>query len=547
MSDNSTEAAPQDANTEAAGKSSGLLSATFANDFLASIVVFLVALPLCLGIAIASGVPPALGLITGIVGGIVVGSLAGSPLQVSGPAAGLAVLVYQAVQEHGLAMLGIIVLIAGFLQFIAGVARLGQWFRAISPSVIHGMLAGIGVLIFASQFHVMIDDSPKGSGLTNLITIPQAIYKVVSLNEMAMDYHHLAALVGVVTILSIFIWNKFKPKVLSSIPAPLVAVIVGTVLAMALNLPIQRVNVPDSLDQSLNFPDFAGIFGNLNAEIILLGFVFAFVASAETLLCATAVAQMHTRPRPSNDKELRAQGIGNLICGALGSLPMTGVIVRSSANVQAGAKTRLSAIMHGIWLLGTVAALPWLLATIPTAALAAILVYTGYKLVNIAQIQKIASFGKTEILIYAATLGCIVAFDLLTGVLVGFALATAKVVWTFTHVNVDKIVEGKRIDIVLHGSATFFSIPTLARELETVPVGSEVHIHFEYLEHIDHACLDMLTNWEKQHTATGGTLFVEWKELQKRYRREQNGERSPVDLVKAKRSAASTNTATAGA
>ena len=172
---------------------SSLDSAIVGRDFLASIVVFLVALPLCMRIAIGSGAPPALGLITGIVGGLVVGSLAGSPLQVSGPAAGMAVLVFQAVQDHGLIMLGVIGLIAGALQLLAGVFKLGQWFRAISPSVIHGMLAGIGVLIFASQFHVMLDDAPRSGGLANIAAIPDAIIKAIPVDG---SVHHLAAMAG---------------------------------------------------------------------------------------------------------------------------------------------------------------------------------------------------------------------------------------------------------------------------------------------------------------------------------------------------------------
>jgi MFS superfamily sulfate permease-like transporter len=170
-----------------------------ARDFLASVVVFLVALPLCMGVAIASGVPPAAGLITGIIGGILVGFLGGAPLQVSGPAAGLTVIVWQLVQQHGLAVLGIIVLFAGVLQLAAGLFKLGQWFRAISPAVIHGMLAGIGVLIFASQFHIMVDDKPRGSGIANLLSIPESVYKGIFPMDGAT--HHIAALTGVVTIL----------------------------------------------------------------------------------------------------------------------------------------------------------------------------------------------------------------------------------------------------------------------------------------------------------------------------------------------------------
>jgi MFS superfamily sulfate permease-like transporter len=498
----------------------------WAQDVLASIVVFLVALPLCLGIAIASGAPPALGLITGIIGGIVVGSIAGSPLQVSGPAAGLAVLVFELVSEHGLAMLGVVGLMAGALQLAAGSMKLGQWFRAISPSVIHGMLAGIGVLIFASQFHVMIDDKPRGSGIANLIAIPDAFYKAIF--PLDMSTHHLAALVGLITIGTILVWNRFKPAVLKSVPAALVAVLVGTGIAAFADLPIARVDVPASLAASLNIPTMDAFARAFETDILVLALVFAFVASAETLLCATAVDQMHTGPRTKYDQELRAQGIGNMLCGALGALPMTGVIVRSSANVQAGGTTRLSAILHGVWLLGTVVAVPFLLNQIPTAALAAILVYTGYKLVNLAQIRKIGEYGRVELAIYFATLVGIVLADLLTGVIVGFALAVGKLVWSLTHVRIDKTVDEAtgRIDFDLHGSATFVSIPRIAGALETVPTGAEVHIQIEHLDHIDHACLDMLSAWGRQHEATGGKLVLEWHELEKRYAAPQ----SPQDI-----------------
>lgn len=490
-------------------------------DFLASLVVFLVALPLCLGVAVACGAPPALGLITGIIGGIVVGSIAGSPLQVSGPAAGLVVLVSEAIQTHGLVILGVVGLLAGAFQFVAGLLRLGQWFRAISPSVIHGMLAGIGVLIFASQFHVMIDDKPRGGGIANLLAIPEAIGKAIF--PMDGSSHHLAALVGIATILSILLWDRVKPGALRQVPAALVAVVVGTIMAKVLHLPIARVDVPANLAASLNIPTTAALARALDPTIIGLGAIFAFVASAETLLCATAVDQMHTGPRTRYDQELRAQGIGNMLCGAVGALPLTGVIVRSSANVLSGGKTRLSAILHGVWLLATVAALPWLLSEIPTAALAAILVYTGYKLVNIARIRAIAEYGRVEIAIYAATLGGIVLVDLLTGVVIGFALATAKLIYTFTHIRIDKAhrpasgAGAAVLDIDLHGSATFFSIPKLAGALETVPQGAEVHVHIEHLGHIDHACLDMIEAWTRQHEATGGTVVLEWRELERRY------------------------------
>ncbi|MEM7687950.1 MAG: SulP family inorganic anion transporter [Pseudomonadota bacterium] len=495
--------------------------AVMGRDFLASIVVFLVALPLCMGIAIASGAPPALGLITGLVGGLVVGFLAGSPLQVSGPAAGMAVLVFQLVNEHGLMMLGVVGLIAGAAQLLAGTLKFGQWFRAISPSVIHGMLAGIGVLIFASQFHVMLDDAPLAGGLQNLAAIPDAIMKVFPMDG---SVHHLAAMAGTVTILTIILWNKFKPKALALLPGPLFGVLAGTVFAFVFSLPITQVDLPTNLTDALNMPTGEALKGFLDPSIIGLGLVFAFVASAETLLCATAVDKMHTGTRTNYDKELRAQGVGNMICGAVGALPMTGVIVRSSANVEAGAITRLSAILHGVWLLLAVAAFPFILNEIPTSVLAGILVYTGYKLINIGQIKKIAEFGKQELAIYFATFIGVVAIDLLTGVVMGFVLATLKLVYTFSHLTIDTThdEEANRIDIWMTGSATFFSIPQLSHTLETTPRGAEVHIHVEQLDYIDHACLEMLSAWEGQHRSTGGTLTVEWNDLVRRYSRRSN-------------------------
>lgn len=506
-------------------------AAVLGRDFLASIVVFLVALPLCMGIAIASGAPPALGLITGIVGGLVVGSMAGSPLQVSGPAAGMAVLVYQLVSEQGLIMLGVVGLIAGGFQLLAGSLRLGQWFRAMSPSVIHGMLAGIGVLIFASQVHVMLDDAPRSSGLANLAAIPEAVVKAIPTDG---SVHHLAALAGMITIATIVLWNRFKPAQLALLPGPLLGVVIGAVFALVFALPITLVDLPANLTDALNIPTSEALGRAIDLKIIGMGFVFAFVASAETLLCASAVDKMHLGARTNYDKELRAQGIGNMICGAFGALPMTGVIVRSAANVEAGATTRFSAIAHGGWLLLAVVAFPFVLNEIPTSVLAAILVYTGYKLVNIAQLRKIAEFGWQEVAIYLVTLIGVVAVDLLSGVIMGFLLATLKLVYTFSHLDIRTTSDevANRIDVWLTGSATFFSIPQLSGALDQMPPGSEVHIHVEMLDYIDHACLETLSSWEKLHQSTGGILVVEWSDLVRRYgRRSQDPGKTTIPAL----------------
>ncbi len=489
------------------------------HDFLASLVVFLVALPLCMGIAIASGVPPALGLITGIVGGILVGAIAGSPLQVSGPAAGLAVIVFELVNKHGLEMLGPILMVGAMVQILAGLLKGGQWFRAISPAVVFGMLAGIGVLIFASQFHVMVDDKPRANGLLNILSIPVAVAKGVF--PVDGSVHHVAAMVGLLTIVTMVLWGRFRPAALRLVPAPLVGAGVATLAANAMKLPIAYVDVPAQLRDAVRIPGLDAFMRITDVEILLAGLALAFVASAETLLSAAAVDKMHDGPRTNYDRELLAQGVGNLACGFLGSLPMTGVIVRSGANVQAGARTRLSAILHGLWLLLAVGSAPALLASIPTSALAAILVHTGYKLVNIDNIRSVARYGRMPVVIYAATLVGIVAVDLLSGVLIGIGLSLAHLIYKVSHLDIRLDVDAalSRADLHLEGAATFVRLPRLAEVLDRIPAGFELHIHFESLSYIDHACMDLLASWEKQRRSKGNRLVVEWDSLEQRFQR----------------------------
>jgi MFS superfamily sulfate permease-like transporter len=499
----------------------------FRRDLLASVVVFLVALPLCMGIALASGVSTGAGIVTGIIGGLVVGALAGSPLQVSGPAAGLTVLVWELVREHGPEVLGPVVLAAGALQLAAGLGRLGQWFRAVSPSVIQGMLSGIGVLIFASQFHFMVDDAPKGSGIRNLLSIPEAVWKGIVPNDATS--HNEAALVGLLTICVLGGWKQFAPARLKLIPAPLVAVLSATLAAALLDFPVQRVNMPDNLFAELSGlgPSWLAVFREWRSLLPAV-FAMAFIASAETLLCAAAVDQLNPGPRTRYDRELAAQGVGNMLCGLAGALPLTGVIVRSAANVEAGARTRLSAVLHGAWLLLFVCLAPGLLGFIPTSSLAAVLVFTGYHLMNPRAIRSLRPFGKGEVFIYAATLLTIVAVDLLTGVLVGLALSVVKLLLTFSHLSVRLHEEpgGLCVQLTLRGAATFIRLPRLAAALESVASGAELHVRFDELTFIDHACLDYLMNWQRRHEAAGGRLVIDWDNLMARFRpRRRDGAR----------------------
>jgi MFS superfamily sulfate permease-like transporter len=507
---------------------------TFVKDFLASIVVFLVALPLSMGIAIASGAPPALGLITGIIGGIVVGVICGSPLQVSGPAAGLSVLVWDIINQHGIGMLGPMLLLAGILQAIMGISRVGQWFRAISPAVIQGMLGGIGVLIIASQFHVLVDDGPKGTGLQNLLSIPAAIYKgIVPLDGSS---HHMAAFIGLLTIAIIVVWS-YLPKKLQLIPAPLVAVLLMTILTAVLQLPIRFVNIDGDLLSVVRTPTAESLGHLLTGSAISSALALCFIASAETLLSAAAVDRLHQGERTKYNRELFAQGVGNALCGLVGALPMTGVIVRSKTNVEAGAKTRLSAILHGMWILVLVALAPSLLARIPTTALAAILVYTGFKLVSPKAVKELKPYGKAEVAIYFATVIGIVMTNLLVGVLIGLGLALVKLLYTFSHLEVRLSTEPDNdvTTVSLNGAATFIRLPKLAAALESIPSGAKVDLDISALSYIDHACLDLIANWRKQHTARDGHAFVPWEDLHQRYRpRESSGQvQSRMALVKA--------------
>jgi len=492
-----------------------------AQDLLASVVVCLVALPLCMGIAIASGVPPAAGLITGIIGGIVAGSLSGCPLQVSGPAAGLAVIVYELVQKFGFEALGPIVVVAGLIQFGAGMLKAGQLFRAMAPAVIYGMLAGIGVLIFGSQFHVMVDDKPRENGIQNLLSIPAAIHKGIF--PVDGSSHHIAAVLGLATIVILIGWSKFAPKKLKWIPGALVAVLIATTVAEVLSLPIRRVDLANNLLGSIRLPSAGTLLGVLRPDMLLAALTIAFVASAETLLSATAVDQMHDGQRTRYNQELRSQGVGNILSGLLGGIPMTGVIVRSATNVAAGARTRSSTIFHGVWLLLLVAAFPFVLRMVPTASLAAVLVYTGYKLVNPQNVKKLLQYGGAPVLIYAATLVAIVATDLLTGILAGLAVSLVKVLHGLTHLEV-KVVRGGhgRIDLEIIGAATFIRMPKLIDTLNSLPRDHEVYVHFGGLVYIDHACLEAIADWERQRKGKGGRAVVEWNGLMAAYRRQNS-------------------------
>ncbi|KAB1142153.1 SulP family inorganic anion transporter [Streptomyces luteolifulvus] len=453
-------------------------------DLSASLVVFLVALPLCVGVALASGVPAELGLVTGIVGGLVAGALPGSSLQVSGPAAGLTVLVYEAVQRYGLETLGVLVFAAGLVQLGLGALRLGRWFRAVSVAVVQGMLAGIGLMLVAGQVYALGDAAAPATGLG----------KVAGLVSLPGLLDPVALSVGGATLAVLLLWPRWK-RAARLVPGPLVAVALAAAVTGAFDLGVRRVDVRGLLD-AVRVPE-AGDFGRLT-EVGVIGTVvaFALIASAESLFSAAAVDRLHRGARTDYDRELMAQGAGNAVCGVLGALPLTAVIVRSAANVQAGARTKASRVLHGVWLLVFTVVLPGVLGLIPVAALAGLLVHAGCKLVPVREVRGLWRGHRGEVVVLGVTAGVILAGSLFEGVLVGLALAIGKTAWDASHVHVETEDRGEGGLLVrVLGHATFLRLPKLLDELESLPHDREVKLELGGLRHLDHACAAALEGW----------------------------------------------------
>jgi len=472
-------------------KSGGLFSA-LSSDLPASLVVFLVALPLSLGIALASGAPLMGGLIAAVIGGIVIGLVGGAPLQVSGPAAGLTVMVFEYIQRFGWGTTCAITVGAGVLQLLLGSLGVAPIALGISPAVIHALLAAIGILIALSQAHVVLGAKPHGEGLKNLMSLPESFGHMNS----------SALMLGLLTIAILVLWPKLPAK-LRAFPAALAAVFIATLVSTALGLDVKKVELGGSLLASIKLPimpqgDLAGI---ITAVVAL-----CFVASAESLLSAVATDKLHTGPRANLNKELMAQGAGNTLSGLLGGLPVTGVIVRSTTNIGAGAKTQLSAILHGVWVLLFVSFLPSVLGLVPLAALAGLLVFTGLRLVNVGHIRELAHRG--EIWIYAVTLVAVVATGLLEGLAIGLGAALLRLLWKLTHVEIHvEQVEG-RYEVLIDGTLTFARVPALITKLGQIPTGAEVHVDLA-LRYLDHAGFEALHSWQSTHEKLGGKVHLE--------------------------------------
>jgi len=462
------------------------------SDIPASIVVFLVALPLCLGVALASNAPLFSGIIAGFVGGIVVGALSGSQLSVSGPAAGLTAIVGAAVLQMPFEVFIFSVVICGFLQLVLGFIKAGVIGDYIPNCVIKGMLAAIGLILILNQFpHLIGDDSQF-----------QPDDGVVSKGNLFVNFFNafkhitpVALLIGAVCLAFHFIWEKFvsnKKGFVKLIPAPLIVVLIGIgINALASSQALKGehlVVIPQasSVNEFLSFfrhPDFSMVF---QKEVWITGLTLAIVASLETLLSIEAIDDLDPYQRVTNkDRELKAQGVGNMVSGLIGGLPITSVIVRSSANVNSGAKTKMSAIFHGLLLLVCVALIPGLLNLIPKAALAAVLIFTGYKLAKPSLFKAFYKKGMDQFLPFAITIGAILLTDLLVGVLIGIVVGLFFVLRSNFRTSVFIVHDDNKYLFRLRKDVSFLNKPIIKNKLEQVPEDSYVLIDASRADFID--------------------------------------------------------------
>lgn len=470
------------------------LKAILASDLPASLVVFLVALPLCMGIALASGAPIMAGLIAGVVGGLVVGFLGGVPLLVSGPAAGLAVMVFGFIQQLGFAVTCAAVAAAGLVQVALGGLKVARSALAISPAVIHGMLAGIGILIVLGQVHIVVGGSPQSNAWNNLRELPGQI----------LNLHGAATLLGLLTLGVLIAWGFLPNGRLKKVPGPLVAVVGGTVVAAVMNADVARVQLAADALAAIKLPSLPE--SSMWGAFFVAVFSLALVASAESLLSAVATDKLHTGPRANLDRELLAQGVANTFSGLLGGLPITGVIVRSAANINAGAKTRWSAVLHAVWMLAFITLLGSLAAYVPLTVLAGLLVHVGMKLVNLAHIRELRHRG--ELPVYLITVFGVVGINLLAGIGLGLGAAILRLLWQLGQVRVEIHAANGVHQVNISGALTFVGVPKLSTALAKVPAGSRVEVDVA-VNTLDHSGFEALESWADTYRKTGGTVTME--------------------------------------
>ncbi|GAA1920997.1 SulP family inorganic anion transporter [Streptomyces durmitorensis] len=470
-------------------------------DVSASIAVFLIALPLSLGIALATGAPLQAGLVAAAVGGLVVGWLGGSPLQVSGPAAGLTVVTADLIHQYGWRTTCAITVLAGIAQLGLGCLRVARSALAVSPAVVHGMLAGIGVTIAVAQLHIVLGGTPQSSVLDNLRALPAQL----------ADAQPSALSISALTLAVLLLWPRIPGRtgrVLRVVPAPLVSVAAATAVAVFAGLSVAKVDLPSWSSHAL-----AGLPEGPVLGLIAAVLTTTLVCSVQSLLGAVAVDKLVSGRRdvlPGGgrsdlNRELLGQGAANAVSGVLGGLPVAGVAVRSVANVRAGAVSRNSTMMHGVWVVVAALLLVPLLELIPLAALAALVMAVGIQMVSLNHIRTITRHR--EILVYATTTLGVVFLGVLEGVAIGVAVAVAVALHRLARTRITHIEEDGVHHVRVRGQLTFLAVPRLSRALHLAPQGAAIIVELDG-SFMDHAAYEALQCWQDAHTAQGGTVEV---------------------------------------
>ncbi|GJF28346.1 carbonic anhydrase [Kitasatospora sp. NE20-6] len=474
------------------------------HDLPASLAVFLIAVPFSLGIALATGAPLTAGLVAAAAGGLVAGLLGGTPLQVSGPSAALTVITAGIVAQYGWRIACTVTVAAGLLQLLLGSLRVARAALAVSPAVVHGMLAGVGLTIALAQLHVVLGGAPQSSALANLIALP---------GQVAGP--HLPALaVGALAVAVLVAWPRLgrlpgaAGRVghrLARIPAALVAVAAGTVLSLGLGLRLARVELPGWQHHALAEAPTGQLLAAQWPSLVALVLTVTAVAGVESLLSSVAVDRM-THTTSDLDRELRGQGLANMASGVLGGLPVAGGAVRSTANVQAGAVSRWSAVLHGCWVVLAALALAGGLSRIPLAALAALVLVVGIQMVSFAHIRRI--HRHREFPVYLATVVGVVALGVPLGVALGGTVAALLALHRLTRAHVDTSTEPDGSHHVrTYGPLTFAAVPALSRTLAQIPPGAAVTVHHDG-SFLDHAAYEALHTWRAMYQAAGGRVSL---------------------------------------
>lgn len=499
------------------------LKENWRGDLISGFLIFLIALPLSLGIALASGVPPLAGIIAAVVGGLVVSMTSGSYVTINGPAAGLIVVVLGSVESLGGGIDGYrltlaAICIAGILQVIAGMTKAGKFCTYFPSSAVHGLLASIGIIIIAKQAYIMLGLKPVGkTAIAQLLNFPGSL----ALANPEVSF------IGLVTLATLIVMPRIKA--LKRFPAPLVGVVIGMCLGTYFDLshehtylafqnheyklgPDALVTLPGNLLQGIVHPDWSHLGDGVFWKAVLM--IFS-IASLETLLSASAVDKLDPYHRKANlNRDLTAIGIGTAISGWLGGLPMIAEIVRSSANVNNGGKTRWANFFHGLFMLTFVCFAPGLIHRIPLASLAAILVFTGFRLASPKEFKKTWAIGSDQMIIFVTTILVTLASDLLIGILSGVLI---KLVVHLIRGNspgqllkckMDVKLDERAATLNVNGSVAFTNLLFLKQKLESMPTGLDVRIDLEHTRLVDHSAMEFLENFQHDYERSGGQVVL---------------------------------------